>query len=90
MLYAIFHDWQDKDIAYQIDGKTKLTLAMLKTLVSMCLHNSQLPTLSAGQQKQLLNHAMDDAEKYPTSHSMRYTILKDVVKGLHKIARNSK
>jgi hypothetical protein len=71
---------------YQItDGRTVLTEDMLMALRWTCQNGFELPKLSPSQQKQLITYGMAEAEQYPNTHSMRYSIMRDICKALFDI-----
>ena len=59
-----------------VKGK-KLTESQLSALKWYCLNNGIITFLSKGQVNQLALFMMDEANKYPSSHSMKYTIMRD-------------
>ncbi len=67
------------------NGKEILSEAKLNALKHLCLRDGNLPKLSKKQEKQLLVYAMNEAEKYRNTHSMRYTIMRDVTKAIFNI-----
>jgi hypothetical protein len=71
---------------YQItDGKTVLTEDMLQALKWAAQNGFEVPKLSPSQQKQFITYGMAEAEKYSNTHSMRYSIMRDICKSIFGI-----
>lgn len=51
----------------------------LNALKWYCLNNGVIKFLSKPQVNQLAQYMMSEADKYPSSHSMKYTIMRDFV-----------
>lgn len=68
-----------------IEKNSVLTEFELMCLKHVAFNNADLSKLSAKQKKQLIAYAITEAEKYSTTHSMRYTIMRDVCKAIHNI-----
>lgn len=69
----------------EIPKGKKLTEEQLKAIKWACLspefHGKiDKKQLTIKQKRQIIAYAMKEAEEYPSSHSMRYTILRDVTK----------
>jgi len=62
-----------------------LTQNELVNLKHAAFKNANLSKLSAKQKKQFIAYAITEAEKYGSTHSMRYTIIRDVCKAIHNI-----
>ena len=59
-----------------VKGKV-LNEAQLSALKWYCLNNGIINFLNAKQVNQLAVFMMAEADKYPSSHSMKYTIMRD-------------
>lgn len=73
------------------DKKAVLTEDQLKALLAFCLHHDgkiMLPDLGKKQMLQLATFVMVKAEEYNTTHSMRYTIMRDFVKAAFGVKRS--
>lgn len=69
----------------QIDKKGKLTDDQMQAIKWYCLNHDgklKIDFLSKTQIKQMTNYIFSECEKYGSSHSMRYTILRDYTKAL--------
>lgn len=75
---------------FEIKGKTsKLTREQVNALYWYCLNTNgkgKLPDLGAKQRQQLAAYAIEKAEKYSIGHSMRYTIMRDVMNLLFNLS----
>lgn len=54
-----------------------LTADQLNALKWYCLNNGVINFLSKPQISQLAEYMISEADKYPSSHSMRFTIMRD-------------
>ena len=73
-----------------IEPKEVLSDEKLKSLIRFCSHTNgmgDLTFLSKSQQKQLMAKAIQEAEGYRETHSMRYTIMRDVTSCLFDLAK---
>ena len=61
----------------EITKGEKLNADQLNALKWYCLNNGIIKFLSRPQINQLAEYMMTEANKYPSSHSMKYTILRD-------------
>jgi hypothetical protein len=68
-----------------IEKNVTLTNDQLLSLKYSAFNNVNLSKLSAKQKKQLIAYAITEAEKYHSTHSMRYTIMKDVCLALFNL-----
>ena len=68
-----------------IAKNAKLTEDELMNLKHAAFKNADLSKLSEKQKKQLIAYAISEAEKYSSTHSMRFTIMQDVCKAIHNI-----
>ena len=70
------------------NGKIEITKgevlnpAQLSALKWYCLNNGRIKFLSKSQIKQLAEYCLSECEKYPSSHSMRFTIMRDFTKAV--------
>lgn len=60
----------------------KLDENQLNALKWYCLNNGKIKFLSKSQIKQLAEYCLSECEKYPSSHSMRFTIMRDFTKAV--------
>jgi|ERR1044072_910137 hypothetical protein len=76
---------------FEIKGKnSKLSREQVNALYWYCLNtdgNGRLPDLGAKQRQQLAAYAIEKAEKYSDTHSMRYTIMRDVMRMLFNLSK---
>lgn len=61
----------------EITKGEKLNTDQLNALKWYCLNNGVIKFLSRPQINQLGEYMLNEAEKYPSSHSMKFTIMRD-------------
>jgi hypothetical protein len=76
---------------YDFEPKEKLSDEKLNFLIQFCCDHdgmADLTFLSKSQQKQLIKKALEKAESYSSTHSMRYSIMRDVTGSLFNVFVN--
>jgi len=61
----------------EITKGEKLNADQLNALKWYCLNNGIIKFLSRPQVNQLAEYMLSEADKYPSSHSMKFTIMRD-------------
>lgn len=65
-----------------IEKGKKLDEKQLNALKWYCLNNGKINFLSKAQIKQLAEYCLSECDNYSSSHSMRFTIMRDFVKAI--------
>lgn len=72
---------------FKVDAGSELSNEILNALKRECQNDKPLPKLYAKQKRQLVAFAMAEAEQYPNTHSMRYSIMRDICAALFGIKK---